>query len=209
MRFILFVEGFTEKEAVGGFLQRWLDQRLTQRVGVKLVNLKGNRGFNKDIADKVRFHLAPPRGGGVIAAIGLLDLYKGAPYPEDKTSVKDRYEWGVQYYERLVDNANFRMFFAVHETEAWLLSDPSIFAREVQSLVKKPIRDRPESVNFDKPPSYRLNELYMQASERRYKKTTQGKLLFDRLDPEAASEKCPYLKQMLEELLGLAKKAGL
>jgi hypothetical protein len=209
MRFILFVEGFTEKEAVGDFIQRWLNQRLTQDVGVKVVNLKGNSCFEKDILGKVRFHLAPPRGGGVIAAIGLLDLYKGTAYPKDKVSVKDRYEWGVQHYERLVGNAKFRMFFAVHETEAWLLSDPAIFPREVRDLVKKPLRDRPESVNFDKPPAYRLDELYKLAFGRGYKKTTQGKLLFDKLDAEAASGKCPYLKRMLEQMLALAKGAGL
>jgi len=208
MKFILFVEGHTEKEAVGGFLKRWLDPRLTQRVGVNVVNLRGNRGFQKDIADKVRFHLTPPRGGDVIAAIGLLDLYKGAPYPKDKTAVKERYEWGVRHYEDMVDNEKFRMFFAVHETEAWLFSNPAVFHRDIGDLIKKPLRDRPESVNFDKPPAYRLDELYRQAFERSYKKTTQGRLLFDKLDPETAAGKCPYLKKMLDELLALAEKAG-
>jgi len=42
-----------------------------------------------------------------------------------------------------------------------------------------------------------------------YKKVTDGKDLFARLDPAIAINKCPYLKTMLEEMLTLAKAAGL
>jgi hypothetical protein len=38
---------------------------------------------------------------------------------------------------------------------------------------------------------------------------TYGKQLFAKLDPMTAVPKCPYLKAMLEEMLRLAKVAGL
>ncbi|MHB1425063.1 MAG: hypothetical protein ACYC3I_17975 [Gemmataceae bacterium] len=41
------------------------------------------------------------------------------------------------------------------------------------------------------------------------KKTTYGKQLFSKLDPLVAVSKCPYLKAMLDEMLLLAKAAGL
>jgi len=44
---------------------------------------------------------------------------------------------------------------------------------------------------------------------RSYKKVTYGKELFDQLSPEIAVQKCPRLKEMLDEMLKLAKTAGL
>ena len=41
MKFILFVEGYTEKKALSDFLKRWIDPKLDQRVGLKVVRFKG------------------------------------------------------------------------------------------------------------------------------------------------------------------------
>ena len=41
MRFILFVEGYTEDKALPAFLKRWLDARLTSPVGIKVVRFEG------------------------------------------------------------------------------------------------------------------------------------------------------------------------
>jgi len=45
--------------------------------------------------------------------------------------------------------------------------------------------------------------------EQNYKKVTDGRDLFAQLDPVIAVSKCPFLKAMLEEMLTLAKAAGL
>lgn len=209
MKFLLFVEGDTEKIALGDFIQRWLNSKLSCRVGIKLINFKGNRHFRREILKKVNFHLGRNNRGEIIAAIGLLDLYKGATYPPDKPSVSDRYEWAVEYYEKLVGHDKFRMFFAVHETEAWLLSDTSIFPHSVRQRIPNNCSGQPENVNFDRPPAKRLKEFYRSATNKSYKKTTQGKLLFEKLDPQIAYDKCPYLKRMLDTLLELAQKSGL
>ena len=42
----------------------------------------------------------------------------------------------------------FRLFFAVHEFEAWLLSQPDIFPREIKNALQNRIA-QPEQVNFD------------------------------------------------------------
>jgi hypothetical protein len=59
MKFVLLVEGDTEKEAAAAFLKRWLDPQLGQRVGVQVVRfngwaemarkLEGNVGRNVDL----------------------------------------------------------------------------------------------------------------------------------------------------------------
>ncbi len=43
MKFVLFVEGHTEKAAVGPFLKRWLDPQLSSPVGIKTVRFEGTR----------------------------------------------------------------------------------------------------------------------------------------------------------------------
>ncbi|MGB2823207.1 MAG: DUF4276 family protein [Phycisphaerae bacterium] len=209
MRFFLFAEGRTEQMGLGDFLARWLNARLPQPVAVRVVKLGGRGNFQKAIAQKVAFHLARDTGGEVIAAVGLLDLYEGAAYPSDHTTAEDRYGWGVRHYEGLVGNERFRMFFAVHETEAWLLSDPGIFPSVVGEGIRSECATAPEAVDFDDPPAKRLRGVYRTALRKKYRKVVDGVRLFRKLDPQVAYDKCPYLKRMLDEILRLAREAGL
>lgn len=67
---------------------------------------------------------------------------------------------------------------------------------------------QPEEVDFDEPPAKLLDRIYKARTKRTYKKTTYGKDLFAELDPAVAVQKCPRLKEMLSEMLKLAKDAG-
>jgi hypothetical protein len=207
VRFLLFVEGHTEDLALGPFLQKWLNARLKTRVGITPINLKGNRFFSRDIKDKVDQHLGDDSRNEIIAAVGLLDLYKGAPNPTNAAGVEEQYRSGVRYFEEMVGQSRFRMFFAVHETEAWLFSDPGIFPREVRERIPTEFSQRPESVNFQEPPAQRLTQYYRSAQGHKYKKRTYGRNLFAKLEPEHAYDKCPHLKLMLDTMLDLAKRA--
>jgi len=207
LRFLVFVEGKTEHQVIGAFMRAWLNGKLEQNVGVQTVNLKGRGAFQTKIAGRVDYHLKQDRHGDIIGAVGLLDLYGGAEFPPNKTTASERYEWGVQHYEDIVGHRQFRMFFAVHETEAWLLSDPSIFPHGVQDRVQRNCSSHPEHVNFDKPPAKWLNEFYLSATNKAYKKVTDGKNLFARLDAKVVYGKCPYFKRVLDEMLDLARKA--
>ena len=98
------------------------------------------------------------------------------------------------------------MYFAVHEVEAWLLSEPKIFPSELHRRIPtKP----PESVNLHNPPAKVLDTLYESAFKRGYKKIVHGKALFDKLDPARAYERCPHLKLMLDDMLDLARRSDL
>lgn len=81
MKFVLFVEGHTERKALPEFLKRWLDARLPQRVGIKVVRFEGWRDYREEIAKKVELNLGGRAGADVIAGIGLLDLYGPKFYP--------------------------------------------------------------------------------------------------------------------------------
>ena len=208
MKFILLVEGDTEKAAVRDFFKRWLDPRLDNRVGIQVVRFQGYAKLVKQLVTKARMHLQGPGCDTVIAVIGLLDLYGPDFYPNHASTAEERYQWAVDHFESQVDRPKFRMFFAVHEFEAWLLSQPSVFPNELRSAIE-PKSSHPETVNFDEPPSKVLKSVYRERLNRSYKKTTYGKDLFRRLDPEVAVQRCPRLKSMLETMLQLAKAAGL
>src|SRR5213593_573165 len=107
MKFVLFVEGDTEKRVLADFLRRWLDPRLPQRVGIKLVGFEGWRDYYDKIAKKVEWNLSGKAGADVIAAIGLLDLYGPDFYPPDRTSANERLAWGKAHLEKRVDHSRF------------------------------------------------------------------------------------------------------
>jgi len=199
VRFVLLAEGQTEKEAIGKFLKRWLDaQLMPNNVGVRVVDLGGSGNFAKDIAKQTRMSLSAPHDAETIGVIGLLDLY-GCP-----ASARDG-----SALQKLVNHHKFRMFFAVHESEAWMLSEPAILPRSIRDALPKKKIANPERVNTTKPPSKLLDELFIRHLNRAYRKIADGDHLFARLDPDVARAKCPKLCEMLDVMLSMAKAAGL
>jgi hypothetical protein len=196
----LYVEGPTEDRALPLFLKRWLDHKLSRPVRVKPVNLQGSGNYIRSFAQRAKKDLD---SGGLIAVVGLLDLY-GVPLqlpPNSTTAAK--YTWAKVELERQVGDPRFRQHFAVHETEAWLLSDPSIFPAAVRQRLES-FADRPESVNFQQPQAKLLRQVYS-ADGREYKKVVDGSALFAKLDPNRAYQRCPHLRMLLDDMLSLAK----
>lgn len=205
MKFVLFCEGWTEKAALPDFLRRWLHAQLSVRIGIKTVRFNGWQELVKDAPTKTELHL---RDKDVIAVIGLLDLYGPTFYPPENHTVEERYQWAKHYIEKSVGNSRYHQHFAVHEVEAWLLSQPTLFPDAVAKKLPG-IVAHPEIVNFHEPPSYLLDRLYSEALKKGYKKTTNGKDLFSRLEPDVVRQKCPYFKRLSDELIKLAKQHGL
>lgn len=180
MKFVFFVEGVTETHALPDFLRRWLDARVTPRVGIRMVRFSGWRDYCSEIAKKVALNLSGKAGADTIAAFGLLDLYGPRFYPTDRNSASDRYAWAKAHLEEHVAHPRFRQHFAVHETEAWLLSSPGIFPTPVASALPGRCA-QPESVNFDEPPAKLLDRLYRGRLDRRYNKVIDGTNLLQKL----------------------------
>ena len=194
--------------AVPRFLKLWLDPRLSEPVGIQAVRFAGWSELVRKLPKKARMHLEGPDKERIIAAVGLLDLYGPNFYPTGVVSAAERRAWGIRNFTDQVAHPKFRMFFAVHELEAWLLSQPGILAPKVAAALPGKTRN-PETVNFREPPSSLLARLYRQQLDQAYKKTSYGGALFAKANPDIAYEKCPNLKGMLDEMLSLAKSAGL
>lgn len=208
MKFILLVEGQTERDSAAAFLKRWLDPQLRQPVGIQTVPFDGYADLVRKMATKARMHLEGPKQNEIVGVIGLLDLYGPPFYPPDKSTAEERFAWGKAHFEKEVSLDRFRLFFAVHEFEAWLLSQPDIFSHEIKDALAGKLAP-PERVNFVEPPAKLLDRIYKQKTGRNYKKVTYGKQLFAKLDPAVATDKCPYLRALLDEMLAMAKAARL
>ncbi len=207
MSFVLIVEGDTERAVLPPFFKRWLDPQLKKPIKIQATILPGYAEFQKSLAAKARTYLSDPNNRNLTAVIGLLDLY-GPPYPTARRTIEDKQAWLVERCSKSVNNPRFRMFVAVHDLEAWLLADPSIFPQAVCRALQSTSLE-PEQVDDSSPPAKLLDALYKQYVRRAYRKTTDGPQLFKKLDPENAANVCPHLKSMLEEMLKLAQVAGL
>lgn len=203
MKFILFVEGYTENKALPQFLKKWLDPQLPSPVGIKTVRFEGWPELVKDAPLKAKMHLAGPDKNEIIAVISLLDLYGPTFYPGDLKESKERYNWAKKEIEAKVNQPKFFQFFAVHEIEAWLLSEPNIFPVGIKRALPKKI-SHPEKVNFNEPPAKLLERLYPIHIGRSYKKVVNGRELFGKLNPSIAYNKCHRLKELLDKMLDLA-----
>ncbi len=203
MKFVLFVEGHTEHKAIPSFLKRWLDPKLSQPVGIQSIRFNGWPELVKDAPVKARLYLSRD---DVIPVIALLDLYGPTIYPQGKKTPDERYVWAKHYLEKKVGLRRFFQFFAVHEVEAWLFSDPSVFPSLIRTQIAG-LSQYPERVNGANPPAKRLNNFYQRQTGRGYKKVVYGKDLFSKLDPDVAYGKCPRLKDILDKMLALAESA--
>ena len=132
--------------------------------------------------------------------IGVIDLY-GSRVPFPAGSADEKCLWAKEELEKKVGDPRFRQHFAVHETEAWLLSGVNLFPQEIDvRLPKTP----PEGINFDNPPASLLQNLYSTHLDRNYGKVVDGTELFQKLDPNITYARCPHLKLLLDDILTLA-----
>ncbi|MBF0536840.1 MAG: DUF4276 family protein [Nitrospirae bacterium] len=202
MKIMLLVEGATEKKALPGFFKRWLDKKSSNKIGIDAVKIDN---IKIDLINRASNYL---KGHEVIAVIGIVDIYELKEIKRDGKDREEYYLYAKQEIEKRVGHEMFFQFFAVHETEAWLLSDPNIFPRQVQEAIRQELvkKNGPESVNFDTPPAKLLDRLYRKELNRKYNKITDGNNLFTKLAPDTAYSKCPYLKQILDKLNDICEK---
>ncbi len=211
MKFVLFLEGATEAKGVPGFINRWLGQFFAVGVGVQADTFEGWSDLRDSAPKKAARYLTDARSSDTIAVVSLLDLYGPTFYPDDKVSVGERYVWGTAYMQERVRQhfqsrglrddlaLRYRHFFAVHETEAWFLAQPTLFPDQIRQVLEKQPK-APEAVNFQTPPGKLLEQQYLQKMKRRYGKTTNALNFFPRLDTETVVSRYPYLKAMLHDI---------
>jgi hypothetical protein len=191
VKIVLLVEGMTEKLGVPSFLKRWLDARCKQRTGLAAFKFGGVGDYLNEYGRVAERFLDDPNCLGVI---GLLDWYG---FPRNDANVEE----ARARLQASVSHSRFRQHFAVHETEAWLLSDLRLFPKAVSPLLPK---NDPEKINLRHPPSKALETAYRRALKNKPYDKIKGARLFTELDPDLAAGRCPHLKLLLDDLLELA-----
>ena len=167
MKFVLFVEGHTEKAALPQFLGRALNPHLPKPVGIQAIRFDGWRDYERRCANVATRQLHGRKAREIIALIGLLDLHGPHDVVRHTRNVTDPYAAAKAHFENIVGLDIFRQHFAVHEVEAWLLADPEIHDGRVRSALQRHARN-PESVDHDAPPSTVLNRAYKARLDRDY-----------------------------------------
>ena len=99
MKFVLLVEGNTEKQTVAEFLKRWLDPQLTTRVGIQVVRFNGYSQLLQKVVDRAQEFIDGPKNEDIVSVIGLIDLYGPTFYPEHCVTAEERRAWATQRIE--------------------------------------------------------------------------------------------------------------
>jgi len=175
VRVLLYVEGDTEEAALPDFFGRWLVGKGTG-LEIKAVNFKGVGGYLREFSKRAKRDL---RGTYTQGIIGLIDLF-GSRLSFPTGSASEKYSWAKNELEQKVGDQRFRQHFAVHETEARLLSGENLFPQPIDARLPK---TPPEGINFQHPPGMLLQNLYSTHLDRNYGKVIDGTELFQKLDP--------------------------
>ncbi len=203
----LFVEGDTERgearrRTLPGFIHNWLDPQLPQgrRVGITPVKFQGVSNYLDGLQKKVALYLDDGRANFVVGLVDLCGIPASRIDLSQYATVKDKIVAARAHMRSIVPKEyrdRFRQHFAVHEVEAWLLAYPEEWPAAVRDQIT---RRAPEQVDLTEPPAKFLKRILG-----RYKKTTTAMNLFPKVDPQVAIDKCPFLRQFMEDLLSLAR----
>ena len=134
------------------------------------------------------------------AVIALTDVYTGTKPPDfvDAADAKAKMRQWVGSDPRFYPHA------AQHDFEAWLLP----FWSDIQRLAKSNRTtpgSSPERINHNKPPSYRLEEVFRAGTGRRYNKILDASRILQGKDLLIAAQACPELKAFLNTILTLCQ----
>lgn len=130
--------------------------------------------------------------------IALTDVYTGTREFADAEDAMTKMRAWVGPNDRFFPHA------AQYELEAWLLPYWERICKIARAEGIAPFRN-PETVNHDRPPSRRLDELFRRGKRGKgYTKTVHGPKILDGQDLTVAAAACPQLKAMLNTILRLS-----
>jgi hypothetical protein len=196
MKIAILVEGRTE-QAFKPHLVRFLKTRLELPPTLDFFTCDG-RIYKEAKLKRTVEHLLrygkPPSD----AVIALTDVYTGTDDFADAADAKRKMREWVGKSHRFHPHA------AQYDFEAWLLP----FWSDIQTLAghnRKAPAGLPETVNHNKPPSYRIREIFEIGSCRRsYSKPRDANRILQGKDLAAAAIQCPELKSFLNTILTLS-----
>ena len=193
MKIVILVEGKTEL-AFREKLRQFLEIRLQGKMP-KLIfsSQKGRIPKEEKLKRVVENFLTDNSCDAVIA---LTDVYTGTTDFTDANDAKTKMRNWVG------NNARFYPHAAAHDFEAWLLPYWSTIQRLAKHNLSQP-SGAPETVNHNRPPSKRINEIFRAGKNREYDKIGDGLKILKDNDLMIAIQACPELKSFINTIIGL------
>ncbi len=202
VRIAILVEGATEQAFIPK-LREFLKARLPHGTMPKIDTVPcDGRVYTKE---KLRRTVALLLSGknAADAVIALTDVYTGTREFTNAQDAKDKMQQWVGHEPR------FYPHVALHDFEAWLLP----FWGDIQKLAGSNWSTpgaNPEQVNHDKPPAYRLQEMFRTGERgKAYVKPRDAARILRSNDLTIAAQACPELKAFLNTILSLCGIAAL
>ncbi len=202
-KIIILCEGDTEELAIRHFVSRqWQAEGLTS-VGLQNINLRGRL---QDIVTKAPLFLDDDDNLAVFTLIDLYGMDRVNHNANDGPEVKVNRVRG--WLKNQVSHRRSNSFFphvSVHETKALILAEGvALGTRLYDSGIKAD--PEAEGKNFQKPPSKRINELFLKRRHAdRYHKIVDGTPLFKALQFEPVYNSCRYFRSFYDDLRSIGR----
>ncbi|MEZ4528261.1 MAG: DUF4276 family protein [Desulfobacterales bacterium] len=200
MKITLIVEGKTET-AFKPHLIEFLEKRLPGRMPELDFNpYHGLISAGEKLKSVVRHLLCGKKPSDHI--IALTDVYTGSNPPTFTNAADAK----AKMRQWVGDEPRFHPHVAQHDFEAWLLPCWS----RIQKLAghnKKAPSGKPETVNHDNPPAYRIKEIFRigKVGKRYVKPRDAGRILRVKgNDLSVAIGECPELKALVNTILSVS-----
>jgi hypothetical protein len=197
MKIALIVEGQTEKVFVP-ILRNFLSSRLDAMPKLDPVTQNGRIPKQEKLQRLVQQLLS---NGSKPAdhVIALTDVYTGVQPPE----FRDAADAKAKMREWVGDESRFHPHAAQYDFEAWLLPYWSAIQRLAGHNATCP-SGNPESVNHNRPPAYRIKDIFERGHKRSYSKTRDATAILRGQDLMTAVTQCPELKAFVNTILRLS-----
>ncbi|MEE3718594.1 DUF4276 family protein [Tumidithrix elongata RA019] len=195
MKIAVLVEGATEiafREKLRNFLQSRLGQQMPK---LKFIPQNGLIPTEAKLRRVVENLLSD----GYDAVIALTDVYGTKDFQTAKDAKAKMTQW-------VGNNPKFYAHAALHDFEAWLLP----YWETIKTLAKhnrSAPSGAPETVNHDKPPAYRIKEIFESGKSCSYNKPIHGRKILEKNDLMVAIQACPELKMFVNRIIALCDES--
>ncbi|MEB3338480.1 MAG: DUF4276 family protein [Leptolyngbyaceae bacterium] len=197
MKIAVLVEGSTEKifqSKLCDFLKTRLNQQMPKLKFIKYDGRIPKEAKLKRVVENLLDN------DGYASVIALTDVYTGTKDFQDAADAK------AQMIQWVGNNPQFYPHTALHDFEAWLLP----YWGTIQNLAghnRSAPSGSPETVNHQKPPSYRVKEIFQLGGRQDYNKPIHGAKILKDNDLMVAIQACPELKAFVNRILSLCDES--
>ena len=197
MKIVIIVEGETERVFIP-YLRRFLETRVKNMPKLRPHKYDGKIPSHDKLKRIVENYLSGKDAADCV--IALTDVYTGSNPPDftDAADAKQKMNTWVGNEPRFFPHA------AQYDFEAWLLPYWEIIQKIARHNMACP-GNNPETVNHQKPPAYRIKEIFEKGKFRSYiKPRDAGRILGETNDNLlTAINSCSELKALINTILRL------